>query len=217
VPCERNAGSTHRMKIVTVSATYGAGGAVVGPHLAERLGVQFLDRAIPTEVAERLAIPADQSQARDEAIGGLLSRVALRLAPIGLAFGAESAPDVVDEDAYRRTTEAIIREHATSGEVVVLGRAGALVLRNDPRALHVRLDGPREKRIEQAMRLGAGEREDAERRLHETDRAREAYVRHFYHHDPRDPDLYHLTIDSTAIPLEVVVDLIECAVLSRTR
>jgi cytidylate kinase len=99
----------------------------------------------------------------------------------------------------------------------VLGRAGALVLRNDPRALHVRLHGPREKRIEQAMRLGAGDREEVEQHLQETDRAREAYVRHFYHHDPRDPVLYHLTIDSTAIPLEVVVDLIERAAASRTR
>jgi cytidylate kinase len=210
-------GNIFGMKIVTVSAAYGAGGAVIGPQLAERLGVQFLDRAIPSEVAERLAIPAVQSQARDESIGGLLSRVALRLAPIGLAFGAETAPDMVDEEAYRRTTEEIIREHAAAGEVVVLGRAGALVLRNDPRALHVRLDGPREKRIEQAMRLGAGAREEVEQRLQETDRAREAYVRHFYHHDAHDPDLYHLTIDSTAIPLETVVDVIERAVLSRTR
>src|SRR3954453_10540882 len=112
------------MTIVTVSAAYGAGGAIVGPQLAERLGVQFLDRAIPSEVATRLAIPEAVSAARDEAIGGLLSRVALRLAPIGLAFGAETAPDVVDDDAYRRTTETIIREHAASGEAVVLGRAG---------------------------------------------------------------------------------------------
>src|SRR4051794_16943059 len=205
------------MKIVTVSAAYGAGGGVIGPQLAQRLGVQFLDRAIPSEVAERLAIPVDESAARDEAIGGLLSRMALRLAPIGLAFGAETTPDTVDEDAYRRTTEAIIREHAATGEVVVLGRAGAIVLRNDPRALHVRLDGPRENRIEQAGRLGAGERDEVERRLDETDRAREAYVRHFYRHDARDPDLYHLTIDSTAIPLETVAELIVTAVLSRTR
>ena len=205
------------MKIVTVSAAYGAGGAIVGPRLAERLGVPFLDRAIPSEVAQRLAIPENESQARDESLGGLLSRVALRLAPIGLAFGAESAPDVIDEDAYRRTTETIIREHAANGELVVLGRAGALVLRNDPRALHVRLDGPPERRLEQAIRLGAGERDEVEQRLQETDRAREAYVRHFYHHDPRDPHLYHLTIDSTAIALETVVDLIERAVLNRAR
>src|SRR4051794_24586738 len=177
------------MNIVTVSAAYGAGGAIVGPQLAERLGVEFLDRAIPTTVAERLAIPIEEAAARDQSIGSLFSRMALRLAPIGLAFGAESSPDTVDEDAYRRTTEAVIREQAESGELVVLGRAGALVLRDHPRALHVRLDGPRAKRLEQAVRLGEIEREEAERQLGETDRAREAYVRHFYHADPRDPRL----------------------------
>ena len=205
------------MTIVTVSAAYGAGGALVGPKLAERLGVPFLDRALPTEVAERLAIPLDEAVARDESIGGVLSRMAMRLAPIGLAFGAETAPDAVDEEAYRRTTEDLIREHAASGDLVVLGRAAALVLHDDPRSLHVRLDGPRDRRIEQAVRLGDGERAQVEKRLDETDRAREAYVRHFYHADPRDPHLYHLTIDATAIPLEAVVEMIELAALSRTR
>jgi cytidylate kinase len=205
------------MAIVTVSAAYGAGGALVGPKLAERLGVPFLDRALPTEVAERLAIPLDEAMARDESIGGVLSRMAMRLAPIGLAFGAETAPDVVDEEAYRRTTEELIREHAANGDLVVLGRAAALVLHDDPRSLHVRLDGPRDRRIEQAVRLGDGERAEVEKRLDETDRAREAYVRHFYRADPRDPHLYHLTIDSTAIPLEAVVEMIELAALSRTR
>ena len=205
------------MTIVTVSAAYGAGGALVGPRLAERLDVPFLDRALPTEIAERLAIPLEEATARDESIGGVLSRMALRLAPIGLAFGAEAAPDAVDEETYRRTTEDVIREHAAAGALVVLGRAGALVLRDDPRPLHVRLDGPRERRVEQAMRLGGGDRAEVEKRLDETDRAREAYVRHFSRADPRDTGLYHLSIDSTAIPLETVVDLIEGAALSRTR
>jgi cytidylate kinase len=205
------------MKIVTVSATFGAGGGVIGPRLAERLGVQFLDRAIPSEVANRLAIPLEEAAARDESIGGLLSRMVLRLAPVGLAFGAETAPDTIDEESFRRTTEAIIREHAATGEIVVLGRAGAIVLKDDPRALHVRLIGPREKRIEQAVRLSGQDRERIEQRLDETDHARESYVRHFYHHDPADPELYHLTIDSTAIPLETVVELIAQAVHSRTR
>src|SRR3954468_11798778 len=205
------------MKIVTVSAAYGAGGGVIGPQLAERLGVQFLDRAIPSEVANRLGIPLEEAAARDESIGGLLSRVVLRLAPIGLAFGAETAPDTVDEEAYRRTTEEIILEHAAKGGLVVVGRAGALVLKNDPRALHVRLIGPREKRLEQATRLTGSDRDEIEQRLDDTDKAREAYVRHFYHHDARDPELYHLTIDSTAIPLPTVVELIVQAVHSRTR
>jgi cytidylate kinase len=206
------------MTIVTVSAAYGALGSDVAPELAKRLGVPFLDRAIPSEVARRLAVPLDDASARDESIGGLLSRMAMRLAPMGQAFGATATiQDTVDEEAFRRTTEAIIREHAANGEVVVLGRAGALVLRDDPRAFHVRLDGPRDRRLEQAMRVSGSDRAETERALDETDRARETYVRHFYRADARDPSLYHLTIDSTALPLAAVVDLIVLAAESRTR
>ena len=206
------------MTIVTVSAAYGALGSDVAPLLAKRLGVPFLDRAIPSEVAQRLAVPLDDAAARDESIGGLLSRMAMRLAPMGQAFGATATiQDTVDEQAFRRTTEAIIREHAATGEVVVLGRAGALVLRDDPRAFHVRLDGPRDRRLEQAMRVTGSDRAEIERALDETDRARETYVRHFYRADARDPALYHLTIDSTVLPLAAVVDLIVLAAESRTR
>ena len=38
--------------VVTLAALYGAGGSVVGTRVAERLGVAFLDRAIPTCVTE---------------------------------------------------------------------------------------------------------------------------------------------------------------------
>ena len=48
--------------VVTISAPYGAGGAYVGPRLAERVEVPFVDRAIPNEVAQRLA---DNDRARE--------------------------------------------------------------------------------------------------------------------------------------------------------
>ena len=47
--------------------------------------------------------------------------------------------------------------------------------------------------------------------LDANDRARTAYVKHFYGADPADPRLYHLVIDSTAIPLETVAELIVTA------
>jgi cytidylate kinase len=201
------------MTLVTVSAAYGAGGSRLGPQLAERLGVPFLDRAIPASVAQRLAVPLAEAHAHDQSVGTLLSRMALRLAPMGQAFGAAAATphEMLDEDAYRRATEQIIREQAASGDGVILGRAGAIVLAGDPGALHVRLDGAREARVEQAMRLREIDRATAEREQAETDRAREIYVRHFYRADARDPALYHLMIDSTALPLEHVLDLIVLA------
>ena len=40
------------------------------------------------------------------------------------------------------------------------------------------------------------------------DRARDAYVRRLYRTDPTDTRHYHLVIDSTALPLDTVTDVI---------
>jgi cytidylate kinase len=207
-------GENEGMSLVTLSAAYGAGGSRVGPALAERLGVAFVDRAIPTAVAERLAIPLDEALAHDQSMGSVLERLLVTLAPAGQAYGAVPV-DVLAERDYRRATEEVLLEHAAGGRAVLLGRAAAIVLRDDPRALHVRLHGPRERRLAQAMEVEGVDRETAERHLEETDRAREAYVRHFYRCDPNDAGLYHLVIDSTTIPLDSCVELIALAARAR--
>jgi cytidylate kinase len=53
--------------------------------------------------------------------------------------------------------------------------------------------------------------------MRQTDRARDAYVRHFYAADPRDPSIFHLMIDSTAIPLDDCVELIAGAARAHSR
>jgi cytidylate kinase len=58
------------------------------------------------------------------------------------------------------------------------------------------------------MRIRGVDRETAEREQAETDRARDAYVRHFYRCDAHECTHYHLTIDSTALPFETVLELI---------
>src|SRR3954454_10205035 len=148
--------------LVTLSASYGAGGSQVGPALAERLGVDFLDRAIPTRVAQRLAVSLDDALAHDESLGDAIGRLASSFALLPELAGAMVQAGVLAGEDYRRETEALIREHRAGG-AVVLGRAGAVILRDDPNALHVRLDGPPERRIARAMEFEGLGREDAER------------------------------------------------------
>jgi cytidylate kinase len=193
--------------VVTLSATYGAGGSQVGPALAERLGVTFVDRAIPTAVAERLSVPLDEALAHDESLGDAIGRLSSSFALLPELAGAMVHADLLAEEDYRRETERAIRE-AAAGGAVVLGRAGQLILRGEPGALHVRLDGPPGRRLEQAMRLEGVDKATAERHMRETDRARQAYVQHFYGADPRDCGLYHLVIDSTAVRLGACIELI---------
>ena len=198
--------------LVTISASYGAGGSRIGPAVAQRLGVEFLDRAIPTRVADRLGCSLDDAFAHDESLGDAIGRLASSFALLPELAGAMVQAGVFAGEDYRRETETLIREHASEGGAVILGRAAAVILRDHPDALHVRLDGPPQRRVAQAMELEGFTKSDAERLRRDGDRAREAYVRHFYGCDARDPALYHLVIDSTALSTVVVVEVIAAAV-----
>jgi cytidylate kinase len=201
--------------LVTISAAYGAGGSIVAARLAERLGVAFLDRAIPAEVAERLGVPVEAGVEHEESGPTLLERLA-KLAPAAqIVAGAPPIPSDTIEP-FLATTEQVIREHVATGGVI-LGRAAAIVLRDEPQALHVRLDGPHDRLVAQAMRVRGIDRDTAEKRLRHADRAREAYVRESYHRNARDPALYHLVVDSTSLDLDTCVEILVLAASSRQK
>jgi cytidylate kinase len=204
------------MGVVTISAAYGAAGAEVAPAVAARLGLPFHDRAIPAQVAGRLGVPVAEAEANDETVVRGLWRLVASLGtmpdPVGGVLPTSALPDA---RAYRQQTERVLDEIASGAGGVVLGRAGAMVLRDRPDVLHVRLDGPRERRLEAAVQRSDRSAEEVRREMAATDRAREAYVRHFYRCDPASPQHYHLVIDGTALPVETVVDLVVTAARAR--
>lgn len=197
--------------VVTLAALYGAGGPVVGPRVAERLGVPFLDRGILTGVAERMRVPEETVAAYD-AESAQEPRSALRryFESLSNATSGDGMPLSgldLEEGRYRAETEEFLAR-AIAGGGVVLGRGGAVVLRSVRGVLHVLLGGSRQARVRKAMQLEDIDRQTAERRLDANDRARRRYVRRAYGADPEDPDLYHLRIDGTVLDLDTCVDLI---------
>jgi cytidylate kinase len=203
--------------VVTLAALYGAGGSVVGPRVAERLGVEFLDRAIPASVARQMGIPESAVASYDEQPQSRMSRLVGSLARVPNPSGDE--PDErgeLDERRMRVQMEEFLGRASVSGGVV-LGRGGAVVLGSVPGALHMLLLGPREARVEQAMKLEDIDRKTAEQRLEANDRARREYVRERYGVNGDDPNLYHLVIDSCAFDLDACVDFIVSASELRMR
>ncbi|MCK2221672.1 cytidylate kinase-like family protein [Actinomadura sp. ATCC 31491] len=204
------------MRVVTISATYGTAGSQIGPAVAERLGVPFVDRAIPSAVAQELGCTLEEALACDDraerGLGRLLSG-ALRLPTVtfgGVDMYVPGAMPLAPEE-YVRRAEHLMRETARAQGGVFLGRAGALVLADHPGALHVRLDAPLKRRVRQTATLAETDEREARRVIDDNDRARAAYWRHFYRADPADPCHYHLVVDSTTIPVPVCVDLIVSA------
>ncbi|HEY1969774.1 MAG TPA: cytidylate kinase-like family protein [Pseudonocardia sp.] len=209
------------MYVVTLSASFGAGGAIIGPAVAERLGVPFLDRAVPAQVARDLGVSLDHVTPRDEQVKGWLHRLLGSVAPMAsdCLIGYEShAPRMalLSDTEFLRCTERAICTTIKGGGGVILGRAGALVLRDHPHALHVRLDGDVQRRVQQTMRELSVTEAQARDLVERNDNARTAYVRRFYRADASDPKLYHLLLDSTRVPLATCVDLIAAAAAEKT-
>ena len=197
------------MTLVTLSASYGAGGDVVGPALAQRLDVPFVDRAIPVAVAERLDVSLDHATAHDQQpADSFLDRLLRGFVGTDIGVPAPLPAETFTSEDFRRATEEVLLRAAATGDGVILGRAGMIVLREHPGVLSVRLDGPVERRVRQAMAIGGVDEKTAQDALKKLDRAQSEYVRQFYGADICDANLYHLAIDSTAIGLEACVELI---------
>lgn len=202
---------------VTISAGYGAGGSIVAPEVAGQLGLPLLDRAISSHVAAQLQVSVTEAE------GGVLrrsgrDRFLSLLAPLAvgvLGAGTDCAPaealPVLDEAAFFRDQAELIMRQAMETGAVILGRGGGAAFSTDPGVLRVRLFGPPDVRAAQAARIEDVDADTARRRLPEVDRARAQYVRRLYGADIDDPALYHLQLDSTAVPLDACAAVIVTA------
>jgi cytidylate kinase len=203
---------------VTIAALYGAGGKAVGPRVAERLGVRFLDRAIPRGVAERVGLT---EAAVDEVAQEPRSSWQRLVEGIGRTSPATAASQQVERlDLEERRLRAEIEDflaEASGDGGIVLGRGGAVVLADVPGALHVYLRGDRKARVERVMELQGVDRATAARRVKANDRARRDYVKSTYGIDGDNPRLYHLMIDAIALGAEVCVEVIVAAAQERVR
>jgi cytidylate kinase len=208
-----------RAPVVTLAALSGAGGGVVGRRVAERLGVAFLDREVPAEVARRTGLSEEAVEEVDEKPRSRVHRLTEALSRAanltGDAAGSDQRADLQEHQLRRYLKDALARLSATGG--VALGRGGMVALAGVPGALHVYLGGSRDARIRRHMTLEGLDREAAEQRVAAEDAARIRYVRDEYGVDGQDPSLYHVMLDSTALDLQTCVDLIVAASRARTR
>jgi hypothetical protein len=115
--------------LVTISASYGAGGSVVAPAIAQRLGVPFLSRATtssgsfagPAPCTERL----EADEGRNVPAHRLLAAFTQAM-PVGPTQSPPSSRH--QEENLRRDCEQDIFGLASAGAGVILGRGAAVVL-----------------------------------------------------------------------------------------
>lgn len=205
------------MVVITIGTAFGVRGSHIGSLLAQELGIPFIDRAVPRTVSRELGIPIDDVLAQDDRAPTGLWRLISAMAVVPDISGTEvlTQSPAVDERKFIETTERVMRDTAARSGGVFVGRAGAVVLRDFPAALHVRLTGDHDKRVAAfaaAKKIPireAGETVDA------NDKARLAYGKTFYRTNLADPALYDLVIDQTRLAESGTVEILRAAAHAR--
>jgi cytidylate kinase len=209
------------MRAITISREYGSGGGEIAARLARRLGWQLLDHAVIEQTARELEVHETEVEKHDEEyVESTLSRIQNRIQkfiPTGSTTAGEpsvfaSPPPATETRAYQDTMSQIITAAANTGHVVIVGRAGQVLLADKRDVLHIRVVAPLELRVAYVARREGLDLDAARKRVQEKDRARTRYMKTHYHCEHEDPHLYDLVINITVLDLDSAVDLICLAV-----
>jgi cytidylate kinase len=213
------------MPVITISRQFGAAGVPVARMLSERLGLEFLDRAIVAQVAVRSGIPETELETYDERLPTFWQRVAAALTTSSPEVAmpsveyAEQISHLTTHDRLVAITRSVIEEAAERGNAVIVGRGAAFVLRRAPGTLHVQLHASLDARIRYLMSRVEeipGEELPDEKHLRElcasVDASRASYIRSLFNADWLDARNYDLSVDTGRLGVDKTVELIESSI-----
>ncbi len=167
--------------IITISRMHGSRGKYIGELVAKKLG-------IPYYYKELTAIAAEESGLDKEFISKLnqksniLHDLYLTTAPVKYAIEAQ---------------EKVIKEIASKGSCVIVGRAADYVLRNNEKVVKIFIYAPIDYRVNSIMEMYGDNKTDAKKNINKSDKNRASYYNMISSCTFGDVNNYDLCIDSS--------------------
>ncbi len=184
------------MAVITISRQMGSLGCQVAEEIARCLKYRVVWREVINEAASRAGVPEVALATIDE------------LDILGLRPSAEA------RKAYHDAVKEIMQELADEGNVVIVGRAGQVILRGKAEVLHVRVYAPFEMRVERIAQRHSESLEAANAQVIASDQSRTRYLKRYYQARWDDPDLYDVMVNTAHISAEQTA-LVICRALEQ--
>jgi cytidylate kinase len=184
------------MGVITISRQLGSLGDEVAQATAKRLNYPVICRELINQAAKRARVPEVALATIDD---------------LGL-FGLHPSPEA--RTAYHHAVQALMEELSTEGNVIIIGRAGQVILSGHPNVLHVQVIAPallRAQRISHNLGISL---EAAQAQIKASDRSRRDYLCRCYHARWDDPELYDLVINTARLNPDAAACLI-CQALEK--
>lgn len=191
-------------KIITVNREFESNGSEIAQEVAARLHLPYIDKFLITESAQKSGFSVDHIEAKDEL---LASRFEYSQTQAAHYYGGGETHLTTNEQVARVQFD-IIRELASEGPCLIVGRCANYILREDPAVLDVFIHAGVDFRVENTVRRMGLSEKAARKEVRRTDRARKRYYTHFTGRDWNEPDSYHLVLNSERLGTEACVQAI---------
>ena len=194
-------------KVITISREYGAGGGTIGEAVANRLGMEYLDKAIILKTAGEAQVNVESVFKMDEMV------------PMNFGF-AQSLFDFynkpLNEKLFAAQSE-VIKRFGEHGNCIIVGRNANSILREYDDSLHVFICGNinfRLKRMmEKEMYKGVSEAKMTDL-INTVDKRRKKYCEYYTNTKFGEAKNYDICLDSSRLGIEKCVDII-CELASK--
>ncbi len=209
------------MPLITIRGQLGSGAQEIGKRVAVLLKADYVDREIIAKIAARLHRGEQDVIAKEMPPGGLWGRIAEALGRTptsGVDFEGAYLPVwqmPLDDARYLRTLESVIRELAQSPSLVISGRGGQFILKDNPRAFHVQTVAPLDLRVKRIIQERNLAQEAARQEISRLDNSSRKFIRRHFQTEVEDPVHYDLVINTERFTYEAAASTVVAALAAR--
>lgn len=153
--------------VVTISRDFASMGRSIAQKLAQELGVEFYDRDIVEETANRMGLPVSEISDTEEAAHNIYYK---RIYPLGMSIKSM-------QDEVFLIQQNIIRDLAERESCILVGRCADEVLKDRTDVLNVHIFAPPADRMKNCIEKLEMDEATARRMIARVDKSRAAYHR----------------------------------------
>jgi cytidylate kinase len=200
--------------VITINRELGSGGRTVGQKLAEKLGVQFYDKAVIKGLQEKYHLTVEEIEKLKGRRHDWWAEFKYQLLNPSAKSTNLYLPRT-DHEAQQPDTDAVFKAETeilngiiADESCVVAGRSGFYIFRNHPNCLSILIQASIPFRIERLMRKQHLTEEEARDTIDKIDNMRENYVKKYTGTSRYDTRNYNLVITADHKSEDEIVDLI---------
>ncbi len=180
------------MAIITISRQIGSFGNEIAQKSTNRLNYSLIDI---------------------NSINEMVSNYSSDFSKEMIALADESRPGFFDrffyqQSVYSNLISALIYEAASKDNIVVVGRGGQFLLRNQPSVIHIRIIAPFDLRVSRVKDRQKLKHELAEDMVKKIDLQRAEFIRYLFQADVSNPEWYDMIINTGKFDVESTVDVL---------